>query len=78
MITLYDLKAKTMIGFLREAQLKFLIDQLEEEGVADQDYSITRMTLSYLEEAGGDQELLDLLEQALKGKDEIQIYWKRE
>jgi hypothetical protein len=75
MIQLFNKRTGEPIGPLNESQLKFLVDQLEEESLEDQDYAITSMTLDYFVEVGGDGELIKMLREALGSKDEIVIVW---
>lgn len=77
MINLYNKTTGAMLGNLTEDQLKFLIDQLEEESVEDTDYAITDMTLAYFEEQGADPDLEAMLRQALGASDEVIIQWSR-
>jgi hypothetical protein len=64
------------IGTINDTQLKFLVDQLEEEHDDDKDYFIDRDTLELLSDNGADPELLALLEKALAGDDEMDIAWE--
>ena len=48
MIDVFDKQSGVQIGSITEAQLQFLIDQLEEEHEKDQDYYINRATLEML------------------------------
>ena len=57
MYKLYDAASGESIGTLTEAQLGFLIDQLEEESATDRDYYINRATLDMFENAGADPAL---------------------
>lgn len=66
------------LGSLTEKQLQFLIDQLEEEFPEDQDYWLNPSTVSLLEEAGADPELLALLKRALGDGEGVEIRWSRE
>ncbi|OGO39213.1 MAG: galactosyldiacylglycerol synthase, partial [Chloroflexi bacterium RBG_16_57_11] len=54
MIKVYNTKENELIGTLSESQLQFLIDNMEEESMEDQDYAITPMTLAYFQELGVD------------------------
>lgn len=65
------------LGHLSEDDLKFLIDQLEEEGEADEDYAITPMTLEYMKGQGMSAALQALLESALGGLDEVEVKYTR-
>lgn len=64
------------IGNITDVQLKFLVDQLEEEHDEDQDYFIDRDTLELLSDNGGDPELLALLEKAIGDDDSMDIAWE--
>jgi hypothetical protein len=75
MIQLFNKRTGEPIGPLNESQLKFLVDQLEEESLEDQDYAITSMTLDYFEEINADADLIKMLREALGSKDEIVIVW---
>ena len=76
-IKLIDASSGVQIGTLTEAQLQFLIDQLEEESDDDQDYYINAATLDMFAEAGADQALLDLLRNALSTRSEMDVRWER-
>lgn len=77
MLKAYDNKSNTLIGTLTEGQFQFLVDNLEEESLEDQDYAITAMTLAYFEELAADPALLNMLRQALGDRDELVIRWER-
>jgi len=77
MINVSNAKDGNIIGTLTEAQLQFLIDNMEEESLEDQDYAITPMTLAYFEELGADPALLGMLRQALGSQEELVIRWER-
>jgi hypothetical protein len=53
MIRLHDAERGTLIGTITEAQLQFLIDELEEESAEDSDYYVSADTIDMLEEDGG-------------------------
>jgi len=77
MIKLYDKGTKGFIGTITEAQLQFLIDQLEEESTEDTDYYINQATLDLFEDVGADAALLALLRQALGTREDMEIQWSR-
>jgi hypothetical protein len=56
--------SRRLIGQVTEEQLRFLVDQLEEEGPDDRGYYLDDGTLEVLEEAGASPELMQLLRQA--------------
>jgi hypothetical protein len=64
------------IGTITDVQLKFLVDQLEEEHEEDQDYFIDRDTLELMADNGGDPELLAMLEKAIGDDDSMNIAWE--
>ncbi len=64
------------IGTISDVQLKFLVEQLEEEHEEDQDYFIDRDTLELMADNGGDPELLAMLEKAIGDDDSMNIAWE--
>ncbi len=64
------------IGTITDVQLKFLVEQLEEEHEEDQDYFIDRDTLELMADNGGDPELLAMLEKAIGDDDSMDIAWE--
>lgn len=78
MITLKDKDTDRIIGTINEQQLRFLIDQLEEETSDDQDYYINKDTLGMFEQNGIDQELLEILKSALGSREDMEIAWVNE
>lgn len=77
MIRLMDGNSGAQLGEITETQLQYLVDQLEEEFMEDQDYAITPLTLTYFESHSADPHLLDLLKRALGDRDEALIRWAR-
>ena len=78
MIRIYDEASGTVYGTITEAQLQFLIGQLEEESVEDTDYYINRATVDMFEQNGADADLLKLLRKALGAREDMDIRWARE
>lgn len=66
----------TEIGNVTDAQLKFLIEQLEEDHEEDEDYYVDRDTLELMGDNGADPELLALLEKAMGDDDSMDIAWE--
>jgi len=66
------------IGHVSEADLQFLLDQLEEESSKDVDYFINAQTLDMFESAGASASLISLLRQAVGSTDGIDIVWTKE
>ena len=77
MINLTEKDTNKPLGQISEEQLQYLIDNLEEEWVEDQDYAITPLLLEYFEGKGADAGLVSILRDALAGRDEIEIVWSR-
>jgi processive 1,2-diacylglycerol beta-glucosyltransferase len=63
------------VGELTDDQLDFLIDNLEEEWSGDRDYYINRDMIAMLEQRGADGPLLQMLNDALGAKDEVELLW---
>ncbi len=78
MITLFDAETEQPVGQITEEQLRFLMDQLEEESTMDRDYYISQDELDLLEEAGADAALLTVLRAALAGREGMDIRYVRE
>ena len=78
MIKLFDKDTSVFIGNITEEQLKFLVDNLEEESLDDKDYYINLDALDYFQEIGADADFVTLLQMALNGRDEMEIRWAEE
>lgn len=77
MVYLYNKNTGDLLGEVGEEDLQFLIDQMEEESIKDQDYSITNLEISYFAEHGASLQLISLLRQALADQSEVIILWSR-
>jgi hypothetical protein len=77
MINLREKDTDRSLGSISEAQFQFLVDQLEEETMGDNDYAISKTLLDYFESQGADPELVSLLRNALAGRDEMDIVWSK-
>jgi hypothetical protein len=77
MINIYDADTNASLGAITEAQLQFLIDQLEEESSTDQDYWISAEEVDVLETDGADPDLAAFLRKALGDRREMTIRWQR-
>ena len=77
MINLTEKDTSKPLGQISEEQLQYLIDNLEEEWLEDQDYAITPLLLQYFEGKGADTGLVSILRDALAGRDEIEIVWSK-
>jgi len=77
MIELKDKDTGQSLGSITEAQLQFLVDQLEEESYDDQDYYLNTTTLEALAGKTSDAGLITLLRRALGDRDEMEIEWSK-
>ena len=75
MIRLFDAESDAPLGTITEAQLEFLMEELEEESSTDRDYFINVATVDMLEEDGADPALLALLRDALADREEMEVRW---
>ena len=76
---MYELMRKSdqlPLGSLSEEDMQFLRDNLEEESLTDNDYTITRLTLEFLRGNGLSPQLAQMLETALGGQDEVEIQYR--
>lgn len=76
MIRLYDAESDAPLGTISEAQLQFLMDELEEESSSDRDYYISAETVQMLDDNGGDAELIDVLRRAIAERDGVDVRWE--
>lgn len=76
MFRLVDLEHDQEIGIITENQVQFLIENLEEGGIEDQDYYIDEEKYDFLAENGCEEELLEMLAETLEGRDEIDIRYE--
>lgn len=77
MIEIRNKETHERLGTISEEQLQFLIDNLEEEYVGDQDYYINQATLDMFEDRGIDTGLLQLLRKALGTREDMELEWSR-
>jgi hypothetical protein len=64
------------IGVISDVQLKFLVEQLEEDHEEDEEHFIDRESLELLSDNGADPELLGILEKGMGDDDEMKIAWE--
>jgi hypothetical protein len=65
------------LGSISDADVKVLVDQLEEEDMADDDYFIDGATVSILESAGASSALVALLLGAIGDSEGIDVRWEK-
>ena len=76
---MYELIRKsdqTSLGEISEDDMQFLRDNLEEESLTDNDYTMSRLTLEYLRGNGLSLHLAQLLDNALGTQDEVEIIYQ--
>ena len=77
MVELYDKATNNYLGKISDEELQFLVDNLEEENLTDEDYYIDRTTLEFLKEKGMSSDLVKLIEDAMGDNEGIEILYKR-
>src|SRR5262249_55887304 len=77
MIDVYNNDTNELIGAITEADLKVLIDHLEEESSEDQDYYIDRATLDVIGDGEATEHLMKVLRKALGTAESVEIRWQR-
>lgn len=77
MITLSLKDSGAFLGAINEADLRLLIDQLEEETEEDTDYYVTPLTIDLLEKDGASASLIGLLREAVGSSEGVDVAWKR-
>jgi hypothetical protein len=77
MIDLYNAATNQLIGNITEADLKVLVDALEEEGIDDQDYFIDTATIDVVADGKASEHLVGLLRKAVGTTDGVDIRWQR-
>lgn len=75
MIKLLNAATNEEIGEITQAQLNYLINDLEEESATDTDYYINVDTLDFFERDGVDPQLVALLRKALGNEPDMDIRW---
>jgi hypothetical protein len=65
----------SLLGTIDEADLKLLVDQLEEESEQDTDYYINPATIDLLERNGASARLVALLKQAVGDSEGVDVVW---
>ena len=73
MIALRDKDTGADLGTISEEQLRFLVDQLEEEYDEDRDYYINSTMLDVLVQNGADIQLLEILRNAIGDREGVEI-----
>ena len=77
MIELRDKRSDEYLGSIDDAELKVLIDELEEESSQDRDYYIDADTIQMLADDGAPASLITLLRKSLGSRDGMEVRWRR-
>lgn len=65
------------LGEVSDADVKVLIDELEEEDMADTDYFIDAATVDILEASGASKALVNMLLAAIGDSDGVDVRWEK-
>jgi hypothetical protein len=65
------------LGAISDTDVKVLIDELEEEDIADTDYFIDGATVDILEAGGASKTLVELLLAAIGDSEGIDVRWEK-
>jgi hypothetical protein len=77
MIDLYNEATGELLGPITEADLKVLVDALEEESTEDRDYFINTETIDVIADGRATDHLVALLRKAVGESDGVDIRWRR-
>ena len=77
MPNLYKKLSGELIGTITAAELKLLVDQLEEEDLTDDDYFIDQPTVDLIEANGASPTLVALLRTAVGDTGGIDVRWEK-
>ena len=74
---IYNKQTGALLGTVSDADIKVLIDQLEEEDLGDDDYFMDLDTVDIIESAGASQTMVKLLRDAIGNGEGIDIRWEK-
>ena len=77
MIDLYNAATNQLLGTITDADLKVLVDALEEESAQDQDYYIDTATIDVIADGKATEHLVGLLRKAVGSSDGVDIRWQQ-
>ena len=75
---LYDNRSGALVDEVTEADIQFLIDQLEEEHADDVAYYVNADTLEFLRGRNARPELLEVLTRAIAAQGDAELRWSSE
>ena len=78
MITLFNTTTDSAVGSITEAELQFLVDNLEETSLEDKDYYVDQATIDLLADDGrATDHLLAVLRSALGTTEGVELRWQK-
>lgn len=77
MIELRDKATNELLGTIEDDELRFLVDELEEESSTDRDYYVDTDTVDMLEDDGAPASLIALLRRIVGSQDGVEVRWAR-
>lgn len=78
MIALYDVASGAKVGRITEKQLEALLGWMEEESIEDRDYYLTAEDCELMLEQGIDPTLVAVLQEALKGREDMDLRYAQD
>jgi len=76
-IDIYRQATNELMGTITEADLKVLVDALEEESMDDQDYYLDAATIDVIADGRATEHLVKVLRAAVGAGDGVDIRWQR-
>ena len=78
MIALYDAASGARVGRITDKQLEALMGWMEEESTEDREYYLTAEDCELMGEQGIDPTLVTVLQEALKGREDMDLRYAQE
>ena len=79
MVKVFNKATNELLGRISEDELKYLQDQLEEEGINDRDYYLRRETIEeFAASADATEHLVTVLKTGLRNDEAVEIRWERD
>lgn len=78
MIALYDAASGAKVGRISEKQLEVLLAWMEEESTEDREYYLTAEDCELMVEQSVDPTLVEVLREALKGREDMDLRYAQE
>ncbi len=78
MIALYDVASGAKVGRITDQQLAALMGWMEEESTEDRDYYLTAEDCELMLEQGVDPTLIEVLREALRGREDMDLRYAQE